>query len=82
MKVTQGNERTFTVVLSDAELGDLTQEAETHKHTPLELMKAVFLSVFLQFISCYWRRAIREHGNIKEKPESEKDTVDFMPDGG
>ena len=67
MKVTQESERTFTVVLSDAELGDLTQEAELREYTPLEIMKAVFFSVFVQIVSCYWRRAIMQHGNIKQK---------------
>lgn len=58
MKLTQQNERTFTVVLSDAELEDLVSEAVIREYSALEIMKAVFFSVFVQIVSCRWRRAI------------------------
>lgn len=58
MKMTQENERTFTCVLSDAELSDLTEYAKSREYTPLEIMKAVFFHSLVEIVSCFWRRAI------------------------
>lgn len=58
MQVTEENEYTYKVVLSDIELRDLKAESKNRDFTPLEIMKAVFFSVFVQIVSCFWRRAI------------------------
>ena len=81
MRVTQEDERTYKVRLSDEELSDLKAEAKVRELTPLEIMKAVFFMMFVQIVSCFWRRAILGHSDKGKIPESQKDTVDFMPNG-
>ena len=82
MKVIQKNERAFMVILSDAELDDLTQEAEIREFTPLEIMKAVFVNSFIQIVSCFWRRSMLRgiYKGAKMNPENVQDKPE--PDGG
>jgi len=60
MQVTQENERTYRVILNDAELDDMKAEAEHSKLPLLDIMKAIFLMTFVQFMTCrYFRRELR-----------------------
>lgn len=58
MKLTQYNERTYIVTLNDAELHDLKAEAEHSELTLLDVMKAILLMTFVQFLSCRYFRSI------------------------
>ena len=61
MKVTQKNYHSFIVELNDAELDDMKAEAEYSKLTLLDVMKAIFLMTFVQFMSCrYFRRTLSD----------------------
>jgi len=60
MRVEQVDERTYTVILNDAELDDMKAESEHSKLPLLDIMQAIFLMTFVQFMSCrYFRRVLR-----------------------
>jgi len=60
MKVEQSNDNTFTVELNDAELADLTAEADYSKLSLADIMRSICLMTFVQLLTCrYFRRMLR-----------------------
>ena len=56
MKVVAQDERTYKVILSDAELSDLKAEASHSQISLVDVMRSIFLMTFVQIMSCrYWR---------------------------
>ena len=82
MKVEQLDERTFRVILNDAELDDIMHEAVYSEISMLDVMKANFLMTFVQIMSCrYLRRTfpLIDRDKYKVKYENE---ADIEPDEG
>jgi len=77
MKVTQLDERTFKVILSDAELDDLMHEAVHSDISSLDVMKSIFLMTFVQVMSCrYFRRILIVRDKDKSKDNESHRTLE------